>query len=231
MGLPPIRKRLLTESVIDRLIPAITSGSFPPGIRLVENELASELGVSRIPVREAFRELSLQGILSESQGRGWRVADFDSQQILEVCDMRIALETAMLGDAIPKFRSDPSHFAKLDRELEDIRKAAAACDSDAMRQADVNFHRIAVSVSGNTLGQRIWEGLSRHVLIIFGLEIQSYPNFPTIVKQHETLRRYLAKGDPARLEEVMRDHITSWIKRKKRLDKRERTSVTKRSES
>ena len=57
----PVRKRLVTDQIIERLIPAIATGSLPPGYRMVEDELASELGVSRVPVREAIRELSLQG--------------------------------------------------------------------------------------------------------------------------------------------------------------------------
>lgn len=210
----PIRRTLVTDQVIDRLVPAIGTRCFPPGFRLVEDELASELGVSRIPVREAIRELSLQGILTAAPGRGWRVAPFDDRQIEEVCRVRIALETEMLAEALPRLRSDPAHFERLDVELDAMRSAAKRSDSEALRDSDVNFHRIATSVSGNALGMRVWEGISRQVKIIFGLEIERYPDFPAVLRQHEDLRRFLAKGKPERLGGFMREHITAWISKK-----------------
>lgn len=205
----PVRKRLITEQIIERLVPAIATGSFPPGYRLVEDELASELGVSRVPVREAIRELSLQGILCSAPGRGWRIAPFDDRQIREVCSIRIALETMLFADAIPKFRSDPAKFAKLDSELESMRKAALTSDVEGLSLADINFHRAAVTLSGNALGIRIWEGISRQVMIIFGLEIHRDPDFAAVVAQHECLRSFLAEGDPSRLGPVLQEHITS----------------------
>ncbi|MDE0303646.1 MAG: GntR family transcriptional regulator [Albidovulum sp.] len=204
----PVRKRLVTELIIDRLIPAIASGSLPPGYRLVEDELASELGVSRVPVREAIRELSLQGILCAVPGRGWRISPFDDRQIEEVCSVRIALETAMLTDAMLKYRSDLVHCAELDEALEAIRKSASDSNVEGLRNADVNFHRTAIAVSRNSLGMRIWEGISRQMVIIFGLEIQRGPDFDAVVAQHENLRRFLAEGDPAWLSGVLHEHIT-----------------------
>lgn len=204
----PVRKRLVTEQIIERLIPAIATGSFPPGYRLVEDELASELGVSRVPVREAIRELSLQGILCTAPGRGWRIAPFDDRQIREVCSVRIALETILLAEAMPKLRSDPAKFARLDAELESMRRAAGISDAEGLSHADVNFHRAAIRMSENSFGIRIWEGLSRQVLIIFGLEIYRDPDFAAVVAQHESLRSFLAEGDPSRLEPVLQDHIT-----------------------
>ena len=209
----PIQRRLVTDQVIDRLIPAIATGAFPPGHRLTEENLAAELRVSRVPVREAMRELWLQGILSSSPGRGWKIAAFDERQIREVCTVRVALESMMIGDAIPALRADPSRFAELDAALNAIRAGAANGDVDQVRRADVDFHRAAIAVAGHTLGQSVWEGISRQVLIIFGLEIQSHPDLGAVVAQHEELRRFLAEGDPADLVPVLREHITGWRSR------------------
>jgi len=204
----PIRKRLVTELIIERLIPAIATGSFPPGYRLVEDELASELGVSRVPVREAIRELSLQGILCAAPGRGWRVSPFDDRQIREICSVRIAMETMLLSEAIAGFRADQSNFAPLDAAIDAMKRAAAQRDVEGLRRADVDFHRSAISVAGNSLGLRIWEGISRQVMIIFGLEIHRSPDFPAVVEQHRILRSFLAEGDPLELGTVLKEHIT-----------------------
>ena len=206
----PIRRRLVTDQVIDRLIPAIATGAFPPGHRLTEENLAAELRVSRVPVREAMRELWLQGILSSAPGRGWKIAAFDERQIREVYTVRVALESMMLGNAIPALRAEPSRFVELDAALNAMRNGAAGGDIEQVRRADVDFHRAALSVAGHTLGLGIWEGISRQVLIIFGLEIQSHPDLDAVVAQHEELRRFLAEGDPADLEPVLHEHITGW---------------------
>ncbi len=206
----PIRRRLVTDEVIDRLIVAIAIGAFAPGHRLVEESLAAEFGVSRVPVREAMRELWLQGILSSSPGRGWKVAAFDDRQIREVCSVRISLEAMLLAEAMPRLRADPSHFAEIDRALDEIRKGAADGNVEQVQRADVDFHRAALSVAGHALGLGIWEGISRQVLIIFGLEIRSHPDLDAVVAQHEELRRFLAEGDSPDLASVLREHITGW---------------------
>ena len=210
----PIKRRLVTDLIIERLVPAIATGSFPPGYRLVEDELAGELGVSRVPVREAIRELSLQGILCSGPGRGWRIAPFDDKQVREVCTVRIALETALLTEALPNFRSDPSRFAGIDEAVSAMERAASFGDVEGIRHADVEFHRAAVSVAGNSVGLRIWEGISRQVMIIFGLEINRGPDLQVVVDQHRKLRRYLAEGDPSGLGELLREHITERIQLK-----------------
>ena len=206
----PIRRRLVTDEVIDRLILAIAIGAFPPGYRLVEENLAAEFGVSRVPIREAMRELWLQGILSSSPGRGWRVSAFDDRQIREVCSVRIPLEAMLLAEAMPRLHADPSRFAEIDRALEVMRKGAADGHVEQVQRADVDFHRAALSVAGHSLGLGIWEGISRQVLIIFGLEIRSHPDLDAVVVQHEQLRRFLSVGDPSDLASVLREHIAGW---------------------
>ena len=206
----PIRRRLVTDEVIDRLILAIAIGAFPPGYRLVEESLAAEFHVSRVPIREAMRELWLQGILSSAPGRGWKVAAFDTRQVREVYSARVALESMLLGEAIPRLRADPSRFAELDTALGTMRAGAASGNVEQVQRADVDFHRAAITVAGNALGLGIWEGISRQVLIIFGLEIRSHPDLDAVVAQHEELRRFLAEGEPADLVPVLREHITGW---------------------
>jgi len=206
----PIRRRPITEQVIECLIPAIGAGAISPGYRLAIDKLAAEFGVSRAPVREAAQELSLQGILRERPGRGWEVAPFDDRQIREVCSVRIALETMMLSEAIQKLRSDPAQFMPLYRAIDEMKRAAQESNADVIRQADVSFHRLAISMAENTLGLSIWEGISRQVMIIFGFEIHQKPelDLAAVVEQHQRLRRFLAEGHPSELEAVLKEHIT-----------------------
>lgn len=206
----PIRRRLIGEEVAERLIAAIASGDYQPGRRLLEQEVAETLGVSRVPVREAIHELALQGILQEAGGRGWCVAPFDDKQIDEIYSVRLAIEGMMLTTALPRFQERPELFEPLDRQIRELRAAADAGDTVALNRADLAFHRAALEVADNRLGLKIWEGLSRQVLIIFGMETYRDPDLPAIVEQHVSLRRTLAEGDAKAVTEELREHITGF---------------------
>ena len=83
--------------------------------------------------------------------------------------MRILIEALLLAETMPRLRSDPTRFAEIDRALDAMRKGAADGHVEQVQRADVEFHRAALSVAGHSLGLGIWEGISRQVLIIFGL--------------------------------------------------------------
>ena len=132
----------------------------------------------------------------------------------------------MLGETVPRLRADPSRFVELDAALNAMRDGAAGGNLEQVQRADVDFHRAAISVAGNSLGLGIWEGISRQVLIIFGLEIRSHPDLGAVVAQHEELRRFLAEGEPADLVPILREHITGWRSRS-----RGRPSISSKSDN
>jgi DNA-binding GntR family transcriptional regulator len=205
-----IKKRSIANEAEERLIQAIASGRLSRGARIVETDIAEDLGVSRIPVREALLHLGSLGILRPAGNRGWQVSSFDDRQIAETYQVRLALETMMLTLAQEKFQADPSKLAPLDTIIGEMRAAAAGDDSREMNRLDLAFHRYAVSVSDNSLAIRMWEGLSQHVLIIFEMEIYRIPDPHAVVAQHSRLRDTLASGKPAELVATLREHITGY---------------------
>lgn len=89
------------EQITDRLREAIISGSLKPGDRLLQEELAERLGVSRMPVREALRRLEAEGLVVLQPYRGALVADLSSLELQEIYEIRIALETLALQLGVP----------------------------------------------------------------------------------------------------------------------------------
>src|SRR5215475_7451031 len=81
----------LRSQIYERLRAAIRVGVYPPGTRLLELDVAKDLGVSRTPAREALALLTRDGILVH-EGRGFRIPVFDAQQITEVFEIRQRLE-------------------------------------------------------------------------------------------------------------------------------------------
>jgi DNA-binding GntR family transcriptional regulator len=86
--------RILTDRII--------SGDIPPGARLRQDHIATEFGASHVPVREAFRQLQMQGLAENLPRRGFRVSDFDVAELREVAEMRASLESLALRHAAPR---------------------------------------------------------------------------------------------------------------------------------
>jgi len=97
----------LQERIAALLERDIVEGRVAPGQRLLQNELASRFNVSHIPVREALRTLGARGLVDISPQRGARAAAFSAEEIHDILEVRILLETAALKAAIPRLeRSD-----------------------------------------------------------------------------------------------------------------------------
>src|SRR3954466_14937071 len=104
----------LNKVVADAIRERILAGDFEPGERLAEERLSEELGVSRMPVREALRALAAEGIVTLGRRRGASVTTYSEQQIRELVEVRATLES--LNAKLAARRHDPGQI----RELEAI---------------------------------------------------------------------------------------------------------------
>lgn len=96
-----LRRERAPEQVTERLREAITSGLLQPGDRLLQEELADRLGVSRMPIREALRRLEAEGLVVLQPYRGAVVASLSSRELQEIYEIRVALETLALRLGVP----------------------------------------------------------------------------------------------------------------------------------
>jgi DNA-binding GntR family transcriptional regulator len=124
--------RILTERIV--------LGEIPPGTRLRQDHIAAELGASHVPVREAFRQLQMQGLAEAIPRRGFRVTKFDLAELREVAEMRASLESLALRHAAPNITS---------RTLEEagraIRQGEAAENVQEWEKANRRFHRVILT--------------------------------------------------------------------------------------
>jgi DNA-binding GntR family transcriptional regulator len=192
----------LSEEVADLIIGAIAQGLFGPGDRLVEEAIASQLAVSRVPVREAIKTLQAQGILIVTPNRGARVATIDAATISQVQEARIALERIAAKGAAAAFRADPSRSIPLQDAVGMMEVVAKREDWAGLRRCDLTFHHELCIASGNEIVLKLWEALSRHIAIIFGREIASERNFEVVIGQHHRLLDLLMAGSSAMDEEI-----------------------------
>ena len=117
----------LRDEVYRQVLDRIQRGHYPDGARLQDAELASELGVSRTPVREALIRLAREGVLDSSMGRGFRVRGLDPAELREVGVILGTLEALALRLSADPAPSQLESLAQLDRNLERTRGDAVAC--------------------------------------------------------------------------------------------------------
>lgn len=141
------RHRSLRDETVDELRRLILSGDVAPGERLSELSISERLGVSRLPVREAFRRLEAEGLLQSLPRRGVRVAELDGAELSIVREVRIALELIAVRQTIEK--QDPDVLAALRASLETGRAAAAAGDHDTLVRLNEEFHELLSTGAGS----------------------------------------------------------------------------------
>lgn len=206
-ALRPVEAQSLPEQVADRLVEAIAWGRLRPGERLPEAEIAQQLGVSRIPLREAIRTLEAQGIVVSEPHRGTRVAAFGVGWAERVRRARIALERLAFRDVA---LAQPVHAdlrVEVDALISSMAQAAEAGDLLALIRADVAFHRCVVTAAGDPIIASLWDGLARHTLIVFGRETRTLMPVLRHAEEHALLRDRLLGGDLDELDAEVERHI------------------------
>lgn len=134
------RHRSLRTETVDELRRLILDGELAPGERLNEFTISERLGVSRFPVREAFRRLEAEGLVESVPRRGVRVVELDQHELEVVRDMRVALELIAVRHTVS--RLTPEKQATLRRILEEGGRAAEAGDAEALDDLNDEFHSV-----------------------------------------------------------------------------------------
>lgn len=181
----------LTQLVVGALRERILGGAIPPGERLVEGRLSEELGVSRMPVREALRQLAAEGLVTIEPRRGASVTEFSSEQMRELVEVRATLEG--LNAKLAAKRHDPEQIAELERILEEGTRLAESDDVAATTQLNQYFHDALGNVAANSVLQDIMRSLRDRTALLFA------PINRTRGKQnweeHAAILRAVIKGD------------------------------------
>ncbi len=158
MALPRVVSRSpLADQVKDRLLDGILSGHYPPDTRIVETQVARELGTSQAPVREALRGLEALGVVEITPFRGARVRRPTRREILEAYVVRSTLESLAARLAVPRLTDED--LAELGAELEAMRAAARDDDGHGVAEADARFHGRIVELAENATLEKVWRTL------------------------------------------------------------------------
>lgn len=201
-----LQPRTLVHQVIDALVAGASEGLILPGDRIIETDLAEQLGVSRVPVREALRVLESQGIVVNEPYKGIRLTPVTRERIDQLIEVRVALETTAAVRAIRLKRNDALHLQELESIVREMEAMAARNDVFGFATADTAFHRALCGYAGNDVLSDMWEMLARQMTIIFGLSAFGKP-MTEIVLEHWELVRVFRSGRVADMKRAINDHI------------------------
>jgi len=198
-------RKLLAEDVADSVRSAILAGSFEPGERLVEARLAQQLGVSRGPLREAFKLLRAEGLVREEPHRGTFVTVLSPVDVCEIYEVRAAIEARAARLLAEKHR--PADVKALRTLLARLEAAASEDDTKAMSEADMAFHEAVCRLTRN---RRLHEVFVRHVPFVQGvmrLDEHLYGCLDDAAREHEPMVEAIAVGDGTLAAQRFEAHI------------------------
>jgi DNA-binding GntR family transcriptional regulator len=154
---PIIPRRVLADQVKERLLEGILDGHYPPDSRIIETQVARELGTSQAPVREALRGLEALGVVEITPFRGARVRRPSRREIVEAYAVRSTLEALAARLAVP--RMTDADVAELAGQVLAMQAAAREDDGHGVAEADARFHGRIVELADNGALEKVWRSL------------------------------------------------------------------------
>jgi len=196
--------RPLRSDAYEALREAILIGRLRPGERIVEAEIARQMGISRGPIREAVRQLEHEDLVQYHPRRGVVVSRVTREAVADTYEVRAELDgfAARLAAA----RISNVHLDQLDGLLVTMRGQAGKGDNAALLHTDVEFHQLIYLIAGNRVLLRAWSSLGPQAWTLFsGLQLRGY-TLDDLAERHKPIVEALRTRDPATAERTAREH-------------------------
>jgi DNA-binding GntR family transcriptional regulator len=203
--LPPLDQRTTPDGVHRVLREAILSGTFAPGSQLREAHLATDLGISRAPLREAFSRLEEEGLLVRVAFRGAFVAEVSARTIEEIASLRFLLEPYAAEQTAARLREQTG--ARVQELVAELRSAADRQDRAGSIDAHLAFHRFFYEESSNDLLTEMWSGWETRLRLFLVVDHQVYNNLDELASAHERLADLIEEGHMERFRKELAHHV------------------------
>lgn len=197
----------LRELVFENIREAIINGYLKPGERLMEIQLAEELGVSRTPVREAIRKLELEGFVVMIPRKGAYVTDISIKDIADVFELRWALEA--LAAELAAERASEEEIEQMERHLLELAKVVEEQDVKKIVEIDTKFHETIYTASRNKRLGQILSLLGELIQRYRTLTLSKSERIKVTMEEHRAIVEALAARDPQRAGRLAQEHIES----------------------
>ena len=194
---------------------AIVRGDLAPGAQLSENALASEMGVSRTPIREALGRLRDDRLVEIVPQLGTFVSRINPQAVRDAQFIREALECAAVRRAAEL--AGDEDVARLEENLQAQDRARAAADNDSFYLLDDAFHRGLCDLSDHPAVWGVSERAKSHLNRVRRLSMGMPDYLPEMIDEHRSVVAAVAEHDPDLAENVLRHHLRMVLREVPRL--------------
>jgi DNA-binding GntR family transcriptional regulator len=196
----------LVNDAYDYLVEAITSFKIPTSAPISENKLASELGISRTPIRQALQRLEYEGLVTKSASSRFNVTLVTPIQVEETCDLLQIIDTYLFTKAAKNL--DEKSAKELTAIAKEMIKAAENNDRDKWSEFDAKFHDLIMKAADNqTVAALVL--VTRRKLQRFWTRCAIYENrLTSCSKEHEVLAQVIARKDIKAIEAAVAEHIS-----------------------
>ena len=202
----------LTSVVQQELERRIVQGELAPGDKLIEATLAESLGVSRGPVREAFRMLEQAGLVRQEKNRGVFVRHVPLHEAMEIFDLR-----AMMDEAVGRQLATiitPGQLRQARSMVDAMERTVRAGDTDQYHLLNLEFHDALVACTGNRKLTALYRRLINELSLFRRINLADSKQLPLSASEHRAIVKAIASGDAEAAGRAMRQHV---------LDSKERT--------
>ena len=195
----------LAKMAYQALRDSIRTGHLKSGETYTEAALAKELQISRTPVREAFLELSAQGLVTFVPRRGILINHYTRGEVEEIFELRKAIELATV-EKVAK-ASPPCDLHKIEKALNDQRKTFKKKDFLAFMEADRAFHTTFSELTNNQRFVTIVENIRDMIYVMGTQALAKEGRGEKVIAEHDRVLEAVRQGKPAQARTAMEDHL------------------------
>ncbi len=199
------QRKSLGQHVFENLKSAIIKGDLSPGDRLIENQLAETLGISRTPVREAIHKLEREGFLRKKPGGGFSVLGLSRDDVIETFGIRSVLESYAARLAAQKHSKQA--LKPLEKKIDTFQRRLDSGDFESLPDINTGFHDLLYGLSESPRLIKMIHNL-RDQIFRFRQIILKDANLAKMSNQdHKEMLRQIRQGDGESVERLVREHI------------------------
>jgi DNA-binding GntR family transcriptional regulator len=205
-GMKVSKKKSLREEVYDSLRRSILHGKLKGGQRLIEEQLADQVGISRTPVREAFHKLERDDLVSRLPKGGFVVRRFTKEDVEEVFGIRTALESYAAHQAT--LHLAPEKTSSLEKNLEQTEQAVKKGDYDKVVQLNTEFHELIYKSCKSRKLSELVNSFRDYFIRYRGFLLKTEDGQKNALEDHQQILDAMQKKNARLVETLVRKHLS-----------------------
>jgi phosphonate utilization transcriptional regulator len=201
-----LRSASLSSAAQQEIERMILDGEIAPGAKLAEAWLSERLGISRAPIREAFRMLEEAGLVRQEKNRGVFVRAIPVEEAVEIFELRAVMDELVGRRLAQSITAEQTRQLRL--LVDQMEAAARGADADAYHLLNLQFHDLLVEFAGNRKMAALYRKLVKELALFRRRNLVHKEVLPQSAAEHRQILRAITSGDPEIAARAMYAHVT-----------------------